>query len=420
MIELITIIKSRLSIRPILVLAILMVNGLLFNVSAQSYEEARNLALNGERAKARQLCKVILSQGFNSDVALLLGRTYAWDGKYDSTRIILNEVLVHNPDNMEALDAFADVEYWSENYTKAIEYCDLALKKDPKNEDFLFKKARILHSSEKYEEAVVSLEELIRINHSNAEALKKLQEYRLDVMKNRIKLNYTIDQFDKSFNRDPWQVVALSYGRKTKLGSVIARVNMAKRFGDTGLQYEMDAYPKISENNYGYLNYGFSQSSVFPDHRLGAELFHSFPKAFEGSLGMRTLFFGSSDVTIYTGSVGKYISNYWISLRSYVTPGTTGTSVSGQLQMRRYFSDPENYIGLRFGYGVSPDDNQNLVNSDSSSRLKLNTRSIRLELNQIINHLWIINPAAAWGSEELTSGNFSGYYTFDISITRLF
>jgi YaiO family outer membrane protein len=406
--------------RPILVLAILMVNGLLFNVSAQSYEEARNLALNGERAKARQLCKAILTQGFNSDVALLLGRTYAWDGKYDSTRIVLNEVLVQNPDNIEALDAFADVEYWSENYAKAIEYCDLALKKDPKNEDFLFKKAKILRSNEKYEEAVATLEGLISINGSNAEALKKLQEYRLDVMKNRIKLNYTIDQFDKSFNRDPWQVVALSYGRKTKLGSVIARVNMAKRFGDTGFQYEMDAYPKISENNYGYLNYGFSQSSVFPDHRFGAELFHSFPKAFEGSLGMRTLFFGSSDVTIFTGSVGKYISNYWISLRSYVTPGTTGTSVSGQLQMRRYFSDPENYIGLRLGYGVSPDDNQNLVNSDSSSRLKLNTRSIRLELNHIINHLWIINPAAAWGSEELTSGSFSGYYTFDISITRLF
>jgi YaiO family outer membrane protein len=406
--------------RPILVMVFLMLNGLFFNVSAQSYDEARNLALNGNRAKARQLCKAILAQGFNSDVALLLGRTYAWDGKYDSTRIVLNEVLAINPENMEALDAFADVEYWSENYTKAIEYCDLALKKDPKNEDFLFKKAKILHSSEKYEEAVASLEELIRINHSNAEALKKLQEYRLDVMKNRIKLNYTIDQFDKSFNRDPWQVVALSYGRKTKLGSVIARVNMAKRFGDTGFQYEMDAYPKISENNYGYLNYGFSQSSVFPDHRFGAELFHSFPKAFEGSLGMRTLFFGSSDVTIFTGSVGKYISNYWISLRSYVTPGTTGTSVSGQLQMRRYFSDPENYIGLRLGYGVSPDDNQNLVNSDSSSRLKLNTRSIRLELNHIINHLWIINPAAAWGSEELTSGSFSGYYTFDISITRLF
>jgi YaiO family outer membrane protein len=411
-------IHYQLGSRTRLLLVILLLNGLFCNVFAQSYEEARSLALNGQRAKARQMCKAILAQEFNSDVALLLGRTYAWDGKYDSTRIVLNQVLDHNPDNMEALDAFADVEYWSENYTKAIEYCDLALKKDSTNEDFLFKKAKILHSSEKYDEAVAALENLIRINSSNAEALKKLQEYRLDVMKNRIKLNYTIDQFEKSFNRDPWQVIALSYGRKTKLGSVIARVNMAKRFGDIGFQYEMDAYPKISENNYGYLNYGFSQSSVFPDHRFGAELFHSFPKAFEGSLGLRTLFFGSSDVTIFTGSVGKYISNYWISLRSYVTPGTTGTSVSGQLQIRRYFSDPENYIGLRLSYGVSPDDNRNLI--DSSQRLTLKTRSIRMEYNHLINHVWIINPAAAWGNEELKSGNFSGYYTFDISITRLF
>jgi len=420
MIQLKTDIKHKLLVQPFLVLAILILNGLFFTVSAQSYEEARNLALNGDRVKARQMCRTILAQGFNSDVALLLGRTFAWDGKYDSTRIVLNEVLARNPDSMEALDAFADVEYWSENYTKAVEYCDLALKKDPKNEDFLFKKAKILHSSEKYGDAVTTLDALIQINPTNAEALKKLQEYRLDVMKNRIRLNYTIDHFDKSFNRDPWQVIALSYGRKTKLGSVIARVNMAKRFGDTGFQYEIDAYPKISENNYGYLNYGFSQSSVFPENRCGAELFHSFPKAFEGSIGMRTLFFGSSDVTIFTGSVGKYISNYWISLRSYVTPGTTGTSVSGQLQMRRYFSDPENYIGLRLGYGVSPDENQNVLDENAKSRLTLKTRSVRAEFNHIINHVWIINPAVAWGSEERSPGSFSGYYTLDISIARLF
>ena len=412
-------IRLKLFPRLLLFVTVLLLNGVWFSVSAQSYEEARSLALSGERAKARQLCKAILAQGFNSDVALLLGRTYAWDGMYDSTRVVLNQVLARNAGNMEALDAFADVEYWSENYDKAVEFCDLALKKDSTNEDFLLKKARILHSSEKHEDAVETLEKLIRINSTNAEAIKKLLEYRLDVMKNRIRLNYTIDQFDKSFNnRDPWQVIALSYGRKTKLGSVIARVNMAKRFGTTGIQYEMDAYPKISENNYGYLNYGFSQSSVFPENRIGAELFHSFPKAFEGSLGMRTLFFGSSDVTIFTGSVGKYISNYWISLRSYVTPGTTGTSVSGQLQARRYFSDPENYIGLRLGYGVSPDDNRNLI--DTSQKLTLKTRSVRLELNQIINHVWIINPAAAWGNQELKPGIFSGYYTFDISITRLF
>lgn len=402
-----------------LALMVLMLSGIFSSGAwAQSYEEARNLALNGDRAKARQMCKVLLSQDFNSDVALLLGRTYAWDGKYDSTRMVMNEVLSRNDGNMEALDVLANVEYWSDNYAKAIEYCDAALKIEPRNEDFMLKKARIQHSNEKFEEAVNTLEMLVGFNSSNAEALKKLQEYRLDIMKNRVRLNYTIDHFDKSFNRDPWQVVALSYARKTKIGTVLTRINMAKRFGDTGFQYEMDAYPKISENNYAYLNYGFSQSYIFPDHRMGAELYHSFPKAFEGSLGMRALFFGGSDVEIYTASVGKYISNYWISLRSYVTPGSTGTSVSGQLQMRRYFSDPEDYIGLRLGYGISPDENRNLI--DSSQKLTLKSQSVRLEFNHIINHVWIINPAVLWGREELKSGSLSGYYSIDVSITRLF
>ncbi len=420
MIRLRTDIKHQTSVKPFLVLVILVLNGLFLNVSAQSYEEARNLAFNGDRAKARQLCRAILANGFDSDVALLLGRTYAWDGKYDSTRIVLNEVLSRNPNNMDALDAFVDVEYWSENYDKAIEYCDLALKKAPYSEDFLLKKARILHSNEKYREAVTTLEDFIQKYPGQAEALKKLQEYRPDVMKNKLKISYTLDFFDKDFNRDPWQLTAFSYGRKTKLGSVIARVNMAQRFGDTGFQYELDAYPKISENNYVYLNYGFSKSSGFPDNRFGIELYHNFPKSFEGSIGMRQLYFSSSNVSIFTATLGKYVSNYWISLRSYVTPGSDGTSVSGQLQARRYFSDPENYIGLRLGYGVSPDDNQNLVDINAKSRLTLKTRSIRMEYNHIISRIWILNGGATWGNEELIPGTYSGYYSFDISIARLF
>lgn len=413
--------RYKLSIRTCALVVFLLQAGMLSKSFAQTFEEAQRYAFTAERAKARQICRVILLQGFNTDVALLLARTYSWDGNYDSTRIILNEVLTRYPDNMEALDAFSDVEYWSENYAKAIEYCDLALKKDSTAEAFLFKKARILHSSEKYEEAVATLEKLIQKNPAHAEALKKLQEYRLDVLKNTVRLTYTLDYFDKAFNRDPWQIAALSYGRKTKSGSVIARINLANRFGKTGFQGEIDAYPKFSENNYGYLNYGFSQSTtVFPKNRMGLEWYHNFPKSFEGSIGMRLLYFSSSTIDIYTATLGKYIGNYWISIRSYVTPGTDGTSVSGLMQMRRYFSDPENYIGLRLIYGVSPDDNRNLVNSDLESRLTLKTRSLRMEFNHIFNHVWIINTGAAWGKEEREPGTLSGYYTFDISISRLF
>ena len=398
--------------------AFLLFAGLLSDVSGQTFEEARNLAFNGERIKARSICKQILSQGFNSDVALLMGRTYAWDGNYDSARVVLSDVLVQKPGNEEALDALSDVEYWAENYEKAIEYCDEALKNDSLAETFVLKKAKILHSSEKYDEAVFVLKEYLQKNPGKTEFIKKLKEYRPDVMKNSIRLSYTVDFFNEEFNRDPWQITALSYGRKTKLGAVIFRVNYASRFEEEGFQYEIDAWPKISENNYGYLNYGYSQNTLFPKNRFGAEWYHNFPNSFEGSVGMRYLCFSESGVDIYTATIGKYIGNYWFSLRSYVTPDPEGTSVSGYLTGRRYFSDAENYIGLRVGFGVSPDDNRNPIVSEKVLTVK--TRSVRAEFNHIFKQIWILNSGIVLGSEELEPGNFSGYYTFDISLLRLF
>jgi YaiO family outer membrane protein len=416
--------QQKILIKISISLAFLLFTALISDLSAQTYEEARNLAFNGERAKARSICKQILAEGFNSDVALLMGRTYAWDGSYDSARVVLTEVLIQKPGNEEALDALSDVEYWAENYEKAIEYCDEALKNDSLAEKFVLKKAKILHGSEKYEDAVFILEEYLKKNPGKSEFIKKLKEYRPDLMKNSIRLSYTVDFFNKDFNRDPWQITALSYGRKTKLGAVIARVNYANRSysqntsGKKGFQFEMDAYPKISENNYGYLNYGYSQNTLFPKNRFGAEWYHNFPNAYEGSIGMRFLGFTESNVDIYTATLGKYIGNYWISLRSFVTPDSGGTSVSGYMTVRRYYSDPENYIGMRIGFGVSPDDNRNPIVSEKVLTKK--TRSIRAEFNHIFKQIWILNTGAVVGSEELEPGTFSGYYTFDISILRLF
>jgi len=133
---------------------------------------------------------------------------------------------------------------------------------------------------------------------------------------------------------------------------------------------------------------------------------------------MRFLGFGTSNVDIYTATIGKYIGNYWLSLRSYVTPDSTGTSVSGYITARRYFSDPEDYIGLRIGYGVSPDDNRNPLVSEKVLTVK--TRSIRAEFNHLFKRIWILNMGATLGGEELEPGAYSGYYTFDISVLRYF
>ena len=156
---------------------------------------------------------------------------------------------------------------------------------------------------------------------------------------------------------DAWQIGSVSIGHKTSAGSVIARANYANRFGNQGYQGEIDAYPRLTEGVYAYLNIGYSQSSsVFPEWRSGAEIFASLPDAYEASVGYRQLRFGGPPVTLFTGAVGKYSGNYWFSLRPYVRSKDSGLSASGSLLARRYYEDGDHYIGARIGFGSTPSD----------------------------------------------------------------
>ena len=127
-----------------------------------------------------------------------------------------------------------------------------------------------------------------------------------------------------------------------------ARVNYASRsFGSSaksGIQFELDLYPRITKGFYAYLNGGYSSSSIFPKYRLGGELYKSLPFSFEISAGIRYLDFSSTQVYIYTGYLGKYYKNYWFSFRPFFTLKPSGVSFTGIWIVRRYLEDAENYI----------------------------------------------------------------------------
>lgn len=167
-------------------------------------------------------------------------------------------------------------------------------------------------------------------------------------------VDYTYTHLDGDL--DPWHLASLSVGRRTSLGSVIGRVNYAERFGSSGVQIEADAYPRVAPGAYGYLNAGYAPSGVFPAWRFGGELFTTLGGGWEASAGARHLRFDSSQVTLYTGSVGKYVGNYWLSLRPYIRPKDGGLSASASLTARRYFAEASDYVGARVGYGSTPGD----------------------------------------------------------------
>jgi YaiO family outer membrane protein len=166
-------------------------------------------------------------------------------------------------------------------------------------------------------------------------------------------LEYSFTTFGGAM--DAWQLAALSIGRSGTRGTLIGRINVADRFDTRGAQYEVDAYPTLGKGKYAYLNLGFSNATIFPEQRYGAEYFTILPHAYEASLGLRILRFSTEQVTLFTGSVGRYTGNYWFSLRPYVRRKPDGNfSATTSLTARRYYADADSYVGARIGAGSAP------------------------------------------------------------------
>ncbi|MEQ9306647.1 MAG: YaiO family outer membrane beta-barrel protein [Marinoscillum sp.] len=321
------------------------------------FEKARNEAFDGNRVQAREMLNHILASSPDyADVRILLGRTYAWDGKRDQAKAEFQKVLDKDPDYQDALNAMIDVLMWDDAYKIALSTVNRALETYPNFEDFIYKKASILNKLEQYDEAMNTVNQLLVVNPNNERALQLQETIKTTRQRYTLSFKMGADYFDRDFSKFAVSS-SIQLGRRNDWGTSIARINFARRFESTGLQGEIDLYPRIANGVYGYLNYGFSNSFLFPDHRFGAEVFSSLPKSLEASLGLRYMIFGpENDVLIYTGSLGWYHRSMWFSVRPFITPDDrAGTSVSVGFNVRRYFSNPDTYIGLTGGFGYSPD-----------------------------------------------------------------
>ena len=243
-------------------------------------------------------------------------------------------------------------------------------------------------------------------------------------MINKLTLNYWIYTYS---DIDPWSFASAAIGRKTSaFGSVILRYNYARRFGNDGHQFEIDAYPTIAKGVYMYFNVGISDKVNFPFSRLSVEPYFKLPASFELSLGMRYLnfdnkrfvAFDSNKVVIFTGTIGKYLGNYWFSVRPYLTPGKDAWSESVSLTVRRYFGDADSYLSLIIGTGMSPDEQQYAYNPTTLYYLKSN--KLNLEYQQKIASRFFLNCGTGFAREQVREGTTRDRYSFDIGVSYLF
>jgi YaiO family outer membrane protein len=378
--------------------------------------KAKSLAYGGDRVKAKAACAHICSLSGDPDASVLLGRLYAWEGQFDSARTVLKKVLKAFPVYYDAVDAMIDLEYWSSDPLASAQYCQLGLEKYADNRNFLLKKARIYNVLNKKQEAIEILMYLLKADQYNTEAKDLLGSILAQQRRNKISFTYNLDYFGNN-ERDPWLLVYAQYTRSFARGSLIGRLNHASRFNSDGWQYEADAYPSFGKKGYAYVNYGFSKDPVFPRHRFGTDYYYSFPRAYEGSAGFRYMDFSGTKVYILTAFIGKYIGDYWLSFRTFATPGNKAVSVSGSLLLRKYLTDEDHYLGLRIGYGKSPDDRRK---QEEGQGLFLTSKSVRLEYSNKFFDKCVVSVTLMYENEEYITSVFRNIYTLNSSIAYLF
>lgn len=372
--------------KPIIKLTILLLFTCFFQMQAQevpyngnpdtSFETARQLAFNQQRKQAQDtLVNILKKYPDYHDIRSFLASTYAWDGDYKKARKEFAYVIEKAPQNKENWIAAIKNESWSDAHYEALEMSKTALKIFPDNPEITLLKAAALKNTNNPLEAQSTVKDIIAKNPENQEAKEFLENLNSTLRTNTIGVRAAVDLYSKVF--DPMQYYTLSYGKQTKYGSIIGKLNFSRRFNENGTQVEIDMYPKITKGLYAYVNLGFANTFLFPDLRYGAELYKSLPHSLEISAGFRTLQY-STTTTIYTGAIGWYTGNSYWSLRPYFTPGDGGTSTSAALNYRKYRRNADNYISLLFSMGISPEVNQFIFDANDAAIINLKTQRLNV------------------------------------------
>ncbi|HEY6064463.1 MAG TPA: YaiO family outer membrane beta-barrel protein, partial [Chitinophagaceae bacterium] len=200
----------------------------------------------------------------------------------------------------------------------------------------------------------------MHLNPSNQEALS-FKEYLKKKITNPSTNNgagvtYYYDYFKNTYS--PWSFGSLYFFHSGKGGTVNTRINYASRFHVQGMQFELNAYPKISSSLRGLIGVAYSGSEIFPTYSLALGLYYKFLKKSELEGGVRYLHFKTlaDPIYVFTAAYNKSFNRFFASVRTYLVPQPNGLNQSYYLTGRYYTKNKEKNISLTLNTGIAPHD----------------------------------------------------------------
>lgn len=313
-------------------------------------------AYSGQRDKALDLLeKMLVTCPENLDLLLFRSRVQSWNRDFDRAESGYEKVLGADPENIEAMTGLAEITSWKNEYGDAILKYRRILQKDPDNADIYFRIGRVYQWEGNYQKAKENFRKAVQFDPEDENFRQALKNAH-PVFNKNYELRYQYMNEGFSDGRDNYidHFLYFSIRVSPAIGTFQLKFNQTDRLTQRDVQYGFEFYPHLWHKAYGCIDFSYSPEAVhFPRTSYLFELYQALPPSIEVSLGYRRMNFEDRGVSLYLGSVGYYVGNYYPFLRWYYAPEDNGAGFSWIMNVRRYFSD-DSYVALGYGQGSRP------------------------------------------------------------------
>ena len=279
-------------------------------------------------------------------------------------------------------------------------------KEDLSAELKILKARLLLENKQKAESRAIALE-LFNDPDLDEKDRYLLQNLLKRTIGNEIGINYQYIDFSDDYNRENWQTISPEFQHNFNRTAVIARVNYQDRSYDQSILYELEAYPVFSDRVYAFLNVGVSDGSLYPDLRTSASIFVNFLRKFELEAGGRLLHFSNEDYFSGIAGLTMYSGKFYLNTRVFLGPKINEQLTQNyQANVRYYLRNADNYLFLRLGTGISPD--ETTIFTQVQENPGLEAYYTNAGINFSIGPRHILQFTAGYLYEDITS-NKDGY-----------
>ncbi|HAT9418915.1 TPA: YaiO family outer membrane beta-barrel protein [Legionella pneumophila subsp. pneumophila] len=355
------------------------------------------------------------------DVSLYEGLAFSQLNQCDKAIPVFKSIVDRYPQYLDARLGLINCLIKSNNYSQVLETVEQGLTLNPGNSELSFLKAKTLFLLNRKQEARKVLNQNLKIHPENKQSImllsnmdkeeksegtkqfispthmpkrvmlvgkKNLELVTDEIKRPKLIMGAFTDNMSVNIPRQYWNLSNFYGYWVNSYGAFGGSVNYATRYNQNATQIELDAYPNIGKYFTLDLTYAYADKpELFPNELESGELHVYLPYEADASFGGAHRKIAHFTLDSVTGSINKFIGNYYFSFRPiHFIPGSGPTSTLFRFGVRRYGENPNQYIGFVYIDGTSPD----LTDLLTIDFIKIRDRLFLLEAQQPLNKTFSI------------------------------